>query len=146
MVVNAHELVGSFQTVYWNEWKEGKILEFELVDCFRSLVFKEGNGLYQVYYAIARSEDKTLGMREGDDIFLHVSWRALVKALSKVPVEQKIPCLKKNADGKNIFIRIEKLTSKSMKIHWQEPREPTVEQLENAGKYYEIIKAEHQDS
>ncbi len=144
IAINAHEMVGSFQTVYWNEWRLRDKLEFELIDCFRSPVIKEGNGLYQVYYAISCMNYKPLGIREGDNIFLHISYRALVTALSKVPSDQKIPCLKENADGKNIYIKIERLSSKSMKVHYQEPREPTADHIIDAKKYYEIINSEHQ--
>ena len=142
--INAHELVGSFQTVYWNEWVVGDKLEFEFIDYFIAPVFKEGNCLYQVYYAVCKKDYPHLGMRDGDDIILHLSYRALSKALNRLPIEMKIPCLKKSAEGKNLFIKIERVNPISIKVHYQEPREPSEEHKANADKYYKIINAEHQ--
>jgi len=141
--LNAHEIVGSSQTMYWNEWPEGQLLEFELIDYFRSNVYPEGNGHYQIYYAIARKDNATLGIRDGDDILLHISYKGFVKTISRLPTEYKLPAMKKTAEGKNLFIRIEKVNSKSMKLHYQEVREPTEQNKEDADKYYKLIEMEH---
>ncbi len=142
-MINAHELVGCFQTVYWNEWKIKSTVEFELVDAFKAPVLKEGNGLYQVYYAICGKDYPPLGMKAGDNIFLHIAYRALLKALFKLPVEFKAACLKENADGKNIFIKFQRTNETSFTVLYQEPREPTAEHIANSKRYYEIIKSEH---
>ena len=56
----------------------------------------------------------------------------------------KIPCLKENAEGKNLFIKLMRLgKERGIKIFYQEPREPTAEQLADAKKFYSIINAEH---
>ena len=142
MLLNAHECVGCFQTMYWNEWKAGDILEFILVDYFKAPVYREGNGMFQIYYAVCRKDYPKLGMKVGDDIFLHIAYRALKKALEKVPMEIKMPCLKENADGQNLFIRIERKNDVSIKVHYEEPREPTTEHKANSKKYYQIIHSE----
>ncbi len=141
--LNAHEIVGSSQTLYWNEWPEAEILEFELVDYFRSDVYAEGNGHYQIYYAIARKDNEALGLRVGDDILLHISYKCFVKALSKLALEYKLPAMKSNAAGKNLLIKVERLNTKSMKIHYQEVIEPTKKNITDAERYYKLIEMEH---
>ena len=145
MILNEqeHELVGCCQTVYWNEWPLKKKHEFELVDYFSSPVYGVGRGQYHIYYAIAKSKIPELGIRVEDDLILYISFRTWLVELSKQPADIKIPCMKKNAEGKNLYVKVEKINPKFMKLHHEEPREPTVEQLEKAKKYYSIINAEN---
>ncbi len=141
--LNAHEIVGSSQTLYWAEWPVAELMEFELIDFYRSKVYPEGNGVYHIYYAIARRDNKTLGIRVGDDIILHISYKSFVKAISRIPSEFKLPAMKQNAEGKNLWITIERLNSKEMKLHKQEVIEPTKENKTDADKYYKLIEMEH---
>lgn len=144
--INAHEheVVGNCQTVYWNEWPLRKIHTFELVDYFNSPIFMQGYGQYHIYYAIAKSPIPEIGVVVNDNLILYITYKAWVTALSKMPAEIKLPCLKKVAEGKNLLVKVEKLNTKAMKLHHEEPVEPTEKQREDAKKYYAIINAEHQ--
>ena len=42
---------------------------------------------------------------------------------------------------KNMYVRVERLNEKSIKIYAYEPREPTEKQLKEAKKFYSIIKS-----
>ena len=137
--LNAHERMG-VRIVYWNQWKAGDILEFELVDYFNSPIIREGNGLYHVYYAIAKADYEFLGINEGDPLELHITYRSYKKSISSLPNAMIIPCKKEYAKGKNLYIKLEKVNSRIIKVHYQEPREPTLEQLKEASIQYNLLK------
>lgn len=141
-LINPHELVGNSQWVFWNEWPEKKPLEFELIDYFKAPVVKKKRGAYVVYYAKAITPIENLGVKEGDDLILFITFKAYVSALNKLRAEIKVPCSKKFADGKNLYIKIEKVCAYSLKIHNQEIRDCPEEQKIEALKQYEIIKSE----
>ena len=144
-LINPHELVGDRQWVFWNELKMRVPLEFELIDYFKAPVVRKGSGAYVIYYAKAITPLKNLGVEKGDMIILFISFRAFVFALNKLKAEFKVPCTKKLADGKNLFIRLERYSPYEIKVHYQEIRVPDEEQLNDAAKQYALIKAEHGD-
>ena len=136
-----HELIGLCQTIYWGKWQLGKQHEFELIDFFSSQLDVEGNGQYQVYFAVALHDIQELGVRKGDSLILHISKACWMKAIANLPIQAKTPCLRKYAEGKNLYVKVERLNEKSVQIHAFEPREPTEEQLKDAKKFYSIIKS-----
>ena len=141
-LLNAHERMG-IRVLYWGQFYLNDILEFELVDYFSSPIIREGNGLYHVYYAIAKADNLNLGIIAEDEIELHISYKTYCNALSFLPTQIKTPCLKKFADGKNLFIKISKRNSREIVVHYQEPREPTGQQLKEAESLYQMVRLEH---
>ena len=139
--VHDHELIGLCQTIYWNQWQLGKEYEFELVDYFKSEAYAEGRGYYQIYYAIALHDIEEFKVIKGDNLILCISKISWMKAMSFLPAQVKIPCLRKYSEGKNLYVKVERKNDKAIIIRHQEPREPTEEQLVNAKKFYTIIKS-----
>src|SRR3990167_5696225 len=137
--VHDHELIGLCQTIYWNQWQVGKEYEFELIDYFRAESYAEGRGYYQVYYAVALHNIEELKVIKGDSLILCISKIAWMKAISALPAQVKIPCLRKYSEGKNLYVKVERKNDKIVKIHHQEPREPTPENIENAKKFYSMF-------
>ena len=140
---NPHDSVGEVQFVFWNDWGEGAKLVFELVDYFKAPVYRKSRGVYVIYYAIARCDYAKLGFKKGDKLLLFISYNAYRYALEKLPAEQKVPCLRKYAEGKNNLMCIERVNSERIRIHSQEVREPTPEQLVEAEKQYALVVKEH---
>ena len=139
--LNPHETVGDKQWLFWNQWKEGQVLEFEFVDYFNAPVIRK-RGLYSVYYAIALCDIDNAGVRKDDKLILFISYKTLVTALHKLPKDLKTPCMKQYGEGKNLFIRIERINSTRIKIHHQELREPTEGQVKDADRQYAQIRRE----
>lgn len=138
-----HEIIGICQTVYWNQLAQGKQYDLLLIDFFRGEPLLEGKGYYQVYYAMALCDIEEWGTKKGDNLIFHISRKTWMKAIAFLPVQLKTPCQRKYAEGKNLYVKIERLNTKSIKIHHQEPREPTAEQLADAKKFYSIIKGQN---
>ena len=141
-LLNPHERMG-IRVLYWGQFYIGDILEFEFVDYFSSVTIREGNGLYQVYYAIAKADNLNLGIVAGDEVELHLSYKTYCNALSALPTQMKTPCLKKFAKGKNLYMKISKRNSRELIVHYQEPREPTEQQLKEAESLYRMVRLEH---
>ncbi len=141
--VNPHDLVGDKQLVFWNEWREGDTLEFELIDYFRAMPYRKSRGLYIIYWARAASDYLPLGIKAGNELVIFISYRAYNYALQKLPAELKVPCLRKYAEGKNLYIRIERENSERIKVHHQELREPSSDDVERSEGEYKLIESEH---
>ncbi|MEK6883028.1 MAG: hypothetical protein AABY22_25615, partial [Nanoarchaeota archaeon] len=140
--LNAHERMG-IRVLYWGQFYQDDILEFEIVDYFSSPIIREGNWIYHVYYAIVTADNLNLGIIAGDEIELHLSYKTYCNALSFLPTQMKTPCLKKFAEGKNLFMKISKKNSREIVVHYQEPREPTEQQLKEAESLYKMVSLEH---
>jgi len=141
--INPHDSVGDIQFVFWNEWGLGDKLDFELVNYFKAPVYNKGRGVYVIYYAIARCDYDKLGFRRGDKLLLFISYNAYRYAIAKLPAEQKVPCLRKFAEGKNNLMCIERVNSERIRIHTQVVVEPTPEQLLESEKQYGLVVREH---
>ena len=142
---NSFDRIGNFRLMYWGMLENDDVLEFELVDYFNSPIIKKGNGVYQVFYAIAKKEYDKLGLMVDDALELHVSYKCFVTALSVLPNHMRIPMLRKNALGKNALISFSKDNSKSITVHDIKPIEPTKAQIDDSKKLYALVLSEHKN-
>lgn len=142
--LNPHEYIGLRQIVWWNDLEQGVPIEMELVDYFKAPVYQLGRGVYVVYCAFAVSEHPHLRIKAGDILQVFIAYRAFINALTRLPNEEQIPCIKQYADGKNLYIKLEKLNSERIKVYCQSIRLPTEEHLKTAKWMYELIQKEHE--
>lgn len=145
-ILNPHEVVGTKQYVFWNQLILDKPIELEIIDYFKAKTLRKGRGYYTVYYAIARCNYDDIGIRECDELIFFMTYRSFVNALRKLPITVQRQFSSNDAKGKNLYIKFERVTKDWIKIHNQELREPTQEQLLEAGKQYELINNEHEDT
>ena len=143
--INPHETIGDKQWMFWNMWLDKKPVEFLLIDYFKAPTVKRGRGLYTVYYAIAQEPIDHMNVKAGDEIILFITYKAYVNAINVLCNEYRTPSMKKFAEGKNLYIKIEKVDRGRIKIHKQEVREPTEEQLLEADRQYKMIQLEHEN-
>ncbi len=141
--INPHETIGDKQWMFWNQWLDKEPVEFLLIDFFKAPVVRR-KGLYIIYYAIAEAPIKHLGIDKGDELLLSITYRAYCNALNMLRNEYRIPSQKKFAEGKNLYIKLERVNNTTIKIHKQEVRAPTEEQLLEADRQYKIIIAEQE--
>lgn len=140
---NPHETIGDKQWMFWNQWLPGVPVDFLLIDYFKAPTVQK-HGIYIVYYAIVQSDIEHLNVKKGDEIILFITYQAYRNALNLLCNEYRIPSQKKFSEGKNLYIKLEKIHEKRIKIHIQEVREPTQEQLVEADRQYSMIKLEHE--
>ncbi len=140
--INPHETIGDKQWMFWNQWIDHKPVEFLLIDYFKAPVVRK-RGWYIVYYAIAQSPIEHLGVNKGDELILFITYKAYVNAINMLANEFRIPSQKKFSEGKNLYIKLEKVDKGRIKIHKQDVREPTEEQLLEAERQYKMISLEH---
>ena len=146
MKPSPHDAVTNSPELYWNDLRIGDILEFELIDFYNGEIKKKGNSTYAVYLAIPSQDYELLKIRKNCYVTFFIAWRAFEKALQKLPTDMTTPCQRKYAEGKNILIKLEKSGANSIRIHNEEPIEPTAEQLEDSKKIYEMVRKDHDRS
>ena len=140
--MNPHDYVG-YREIWWNELKIGEPIELEFIDYFKAPDYDIGKGHYTIYHAEAAEAYLPLGILKGDKFIFYISQRCYIKAIRKLKGEIITPCQRKFAEGKNLYIKLEKLNSERIIIYHQEPREPSEEQLKEAEKQYKMIRQEH---
>ena len=140
--INSYEAIGENMWMFWGQFPLNEIVEFELIDYFKAPVVCK-RGYYMAYYALAGKDMPSLQVKKGEPITLFITYPAFLTALNMLPAELKIPCLKKYADGKNLYICMERMSKGRLKIHYQEVREPTPEQLVKAKEQYAQIRFQH---
>ena len=138
--MNPHEMIGQPRSIWWGDLTLGVPIELEFIDYFKAQSVKFARGEYMLYYAVAVSDYEPLKILKGDEIIFHISYRTYQKELMKLPNEQRIPTQRKFAEGKNLYINLEKVSREKIKIYSQEPREPTEEQLKEAESIYKMIR------
>lgn len=141
--LNPHDVITTKQQVFWNDLEVGIPIELELVDYFKAPVCLKARGIYVAYYAVAKCEYNPLGIKPGDELFVYFSYKAFVGAISKLPVDKQVPCLRKYADGKNLLIKVEKINSKCIKIFYQKIVEPDGH-LDSESQY-EYLRRENEE-
>ena len=140
--MNPHDFIGN-REIWWNELELGTPIELEFIDYFKASDYDIGKGHYMVYFVEAVEEYPSLGILKGDRFNFFMSYKCYLLALRRLKSEYIIPCQRKFAEGKKLYIKIEKLNTERIKIHFQEPREPTEEQFKEAIIQYRLIKKEH---
>ena len=140
--INPHDFVGN-REIWWNELKLGEAIELVFIDYFKASDYPIGKGHYMIYIAEAAEAYPSLEILKGDKFNFFMSYKCYLLALRRLKSEYVIPCQRKFAEGKNLYVKIEKLNTERIKIHIQEPREPTEEQIKEAEIQYNLIKKEH---
>ena len=138
--MNPHEMIGQPRSVWWGDLALGIPIELEFIDYFKAQSVRFARGEYMLYYAVAVSDYEPLRIRQGDEIIFHISFRCYQKELMKLPNEQRIPTQKKFAEGKNLYIKLEKVSRERIKVYYQEVREPIEGQLKEATLFYKMLK------
>ena len=138
--MNPHEMIGQPRSVWWGDLALGIPIELEFIDYFKAQSVRFARGEYMLYYDVAVSDYEPLRIRQGDEIIFHISFRCYQKELMKLPNEQRIPTQKKFAEGKNLYIKLEKVSRERIRIYQQEVREPTQEQLDNSRRFYRLVR------
>ena len=138
--MNPHEMIGQPRSIWWGDLTLGTPIELEFIDYFKAQSVKFARGEYMLYYAVAVSDYEPLKILKGDEIIFHISCRMYQKELMKLPNDQRIPTQRKFAEGKNLYINLEKVSREKIKIYSQEPREPTQGQLKEAESIYKMIR------
>lgn len=142
--INPHETIGDKRWMFWNQWLDKKPVEFLLIDYFKAPVIKKRKGLYVIYYAIVKAPIDHLNADIGDELILSITYQAYLNAINMLPNKYRIPSQKKFAEGKNLYIKLERECRDKITIHKQEVREPTEEQILEADRQYKIIRAEQE--
>ena len=143
--VNPYSVTSDKQWLFWNEWPDKTILQFELIDYWKAPTIKPLHGEYTVYYAISNQDIEGTGVKSGDEIILFITTRAFIIALNHLPKEFKTPCNQAMSEGKNVLIDIERINNERLKVHRQYLKEPTQEQLAEAQKQYDKIVNEQKE-
>ena len=142
--MNPHDVIGCTRRVWWNELEVKNPIELEFIDYFRASDYRMSKGRYVIYYALTVSDYPYLGINQGEPILFYISYKSYIIALSRLRSEYLVPCQRKFAEGKNLYIKIEKVNTEKIKIHCQEIREPSEEQLSEAKRQYRLIRQENE--
>jgi len=140
-----HDIVGMVQWIFWGDTPKETIFNVELVDWYKAPRFSRAGGWYVVFYALAHSDLDEMGVRKDDDIILFIPHKTYCTALYTATRELRTATQRQFGEGKNLFLRMKKLSDKRTKFLYGELREPKPEQLVEAKKHYEQIREEEKE-